>query len=40
MREINSFECAVCGAIMETWNTDRVPTYRLVMGPLRRPDQG
>jgi hypothetical protein len=24
-REINSFECAICGATMESWNTAWVP---------------
>jgi len=33
MREIDSFECAVCGTTLESWNTAWVPTYRLVVGP-------
>src|SRR4051812_44820888 len=28
-REMNSFECLVCGETMESWNTAWVPTYRL-----------
>jgi stage III sporulation protein SpoIIIAA len=38
-REIASFECAVCGQTMESWNTTWVPLYRLVAGPVRMPDQ-
>jgi hypothetical protein len=34
-REISSFECAVCSATMESWNTAWVPTYRLLAGPVR-----
>lgn len=36
-RQIASFECAVCGATMESWNTAWVPTYRLIAGPVRYP---
>jgi hypothetical protein len=32
-REMNSFECKVCGATMETWNTAWVPSYRMIVGP-------
>jgi hypothetical protein len=32
-REINSFDCAVCGETMETWNSAWVPSYRLIVGP-------
>lgn len=39
-REIDSFECVVCGVTMETWNTAWVPRFRLVIGPIRAPDQG
>jgi hypothetical protein len=38
-REIASFECAVCGQTMESWNTTWVPLYRFVAGPVRMPDQ-
>lgn len=38
-REINRFVCAVCGVTMESWNTAWVPTYRLVVGPIRKPDR-
>jgi hypothetical protein len=34
-REIASFECAVCGATLETWNTAWVPSYRLFAEPVR-----
>jgi hypothetical protein len=34
-REIASFECAVCGATLETWNTAWVPSYRLIAEPVR-----
>ena len=37
-REIESFECAVCGATMESWNSAWVPTYRLVAGPVRNTE--
>jgi predicted SprT family Zn-dependent metalloprotease len=36
-REIASFDCSVCGATMESWNTAWVPTYRLIAGPVRLP---
>jgi hypothetical protein len=39
-REIHSFECTTCGATMETWNSAWVPTYRLIAGPVRNPEQG
>jgi hypothetical protein len=35
-REVNSFECSVCGETMESWNTAWVPTYKLVVGPVRQ----
>jgi hypothetical protein len=38
-RQISSFECAVCGVTMESWNTAWVPAYRLVVGRIRKPDQ-
>jgi hypothetical protein len=38
-REIDSFECAVCGVTMERWNSAWVPSYRLVAGPVREPEQ-
>jgi hypothetical protein len=34
-REINSFECLVCGETMEHWNTAWVLSYRLIVGPVR-----
>jgi hypothetical protein len=34
-RKVSSFECAVCGTTLETWNTAWVPTYRLVAGPVK-----
>jgi hypothetical protein len=36
-REVNSFECSACGDTMESWNTAWVPTYRLIIGPVRQP---
>lgn len=36
-REISSFECTVCGATLETWNTAWVPSYRLIIGPIQNP---
>jgi hypothetical protein len=38
-REIDSFECVICGATMESWNSAWVPTYRLIAGPIRKPEQ-
>lgn len=38
-RQISSFECAVCGATMESWNTAWVPSYRLIVGPIRKPEE-
>ena len=32
-REIDSFECLVCGATLESWDTAWVPTYRLISEP-------
>ena len=32
-REIDSFECTVCGATLEKWDTAWVPTYRLIAEP-------
>ncbi|UPK03487.1 hypothetical protein [Bradyrhizobium sp. 170] len=32
-REIDSFECTVCGATLEKWDTAWVPTYRLIVEP-------
>ncbi len=34
-REFSSFECEVCGATLETWNTAWVPSYRLIVGPTK-----
>jgi hypothetical protein len=38
-REIDCFACEVCGVTLESWNSAYVPTYRLVVGPVRSPDQ-
>jgi hypothetical protein len=38
-RQIDSFECSICGASMESWNTAWVPTYRLIAGPVSTPKQ-
>jgi hypothetical protein len=32
-REISSFECAVCGATIENWNSAWVPRYRFIACP-------
>ena len=37
-REINCFQCDVCGETLESWNTAWVPNYRLVAGPVRPPE--
>lgn len=37
-RQISSFECFVCGTTMESWNTAWVPAYRLVLGPVGKPE--
>jgi hypothetical protein len=29
-REMSSFECSICGATLDSWNTAWVPAYRLV----------
>src|SRR6266404_8220914 len=34
-REISSFECAVCGATIENWNSAWVPRYRFIACPAR-----
>jgi hypothetical protein len=33
-REMDSFECSMCGETLETWNSAWVPTYRLIVGPV------
>ena len=33
-RELASFECSMCGKILETWNSAWVPTYRFIVGPI------
>jgi hypothetical protein len=37
-RQISSFECSVCDATLEIWNTAWVPTFRLIAGPVRDPE--
>ena len=39
-REMESFECSACGVTMESWNSAWVPRYRLIVGPVRKPDAG
>jgi hypothetical protein len=34
-REISGFECAVCGATIENWNSAWVPRYRFIACPAR-----
>ena len=39
-REINSFQCEVCGDSLESWkswNRAWLPAYRLVAGPVGQP---
>jgi hypothetical protein len=36
--EISSFECELCGATLESWNSSWVPRYRLIAGPVRMPN--
>jgi hypothetical protein len=33
-REMDCFDCSVCGETLETWNTAWVPTYHLVVQPV------
>jgi hypothetical protein len=33
-RQIDSYECAVCGSTLESWNTAWVPAFRLITGPV------
>jgi len=37
-REIEGFDCKLCGATIESWNSALVPRYRFVAGPVRQPD--
>jgi hypothetical protein len=37
-REISSFECAVCGATIEDWNSAWVPRYRFIACPAREAE--
>jgi hypothetical protein len=34
-REMDSFECILCGETMESWNSAWVPTYQLIIEPAR-----
>ena len=36
-REIDSFECTICGVTLETWDTAWVPSYRLISAPEEGP---
>ena len=38
-REIDSLECTVCGATLESWDTAWVPTYRLITAPEIKPEE-
>lgn len=38
-RQIASFECSLCNATLETWNTAWVPTYKFLAGPVKQPEQ-
>jgi hypothetical protein len=37
-REIESFDCKLCGTTLESWNTALVPRYRLLAWPVRLSD--
>jgi hypothetical protein len=37
-RASDRFACAVCGETLEVFSETKVPTYRLISGPLRIPD--
>jgi hypothetical protein len=32
---MSGFECSACGTAMEAWNRAWVPTYRVIVGPVR-----
>ena len=34
VRQLDSFQCTICDATLETWNTAWVPTFRLIVGPV------
>jgi predicted SprT family Zn-dependent metalloprotease len=36
-RQISSYECAMCGSTLESWNTAWAPSFRLIAGPVRMP---
>ena len=38
--ELASFECSMCGKILETWNSAWVPTYRFIVGPIVKLPNG
>jgi hypothetical protein len=38
-REIDSFECILCGATLENWDSAWVPSYRLIAGPAIKSDE-
>ena len=33
-REIESFDCKLCGTTLESWNTAWVPRYAFIAGPV------
>jgi hypothetical protein len=33
-REINCFQCEICGDILESWNTAWVPNFYLIASPI------
>jgi hypothetical protein len=37
-REIDSFECVVCGTTLESWTSAWVPAYRLISAPATEPE--
>jgi hypothetical protein len=34
-RQISSFECKLCDATLETWNSAWIPAYRLIAEPVK-----
>jgi hypothetical protein len=39
-RQMSSFECAICNETLESWDAAWVPSYRLIVGPVREPERG
>jgi hypothetical protein len=37
-RETDHFDCAICGATLERFTEEKAPSYRLISGPIRKPE--